>query len=311
MHLDATLAASDGIGYWVRTSDNIRLRVGLWPAVAESRGSVFVFPGRTEYIEKYGPTVTALRRRGFATYVIDWRGQGLSDRLADNPIVSHVNRFSDYQKDVAAMREMAEKLDLPKPWFLLAHSMGGLIAVRALIDAFPFSACAFTAPMWGIRLAPAARAIAWPLTWFAQALGRGADFAPGNRAQRTQCYVQSVLFEGNRLTSDDAMFASLVNQSNSVPEAQTGAPSMSWVFESLRECRAMSKDTIPNVPSIALCGDADVVVDLQAISKKAREWRSVTLDVIPTARHDLLYERSNIKNLVFDRVFKHFSAYSH
>ena len=48
------------------------------------KGTVCVFPGRAEFIEKYFEVVRDLRARGFAVATIDWRGQGLSDRALPN-----------------------------------------------------------------------------------------------------------------------------------------------------------------------------------------------------------------------------------
>jgi len=41
-----------GSAVWVSAADGVRLRVGGWPA--GSGGTVLLFTGRTEYIEKYG-----------------------------------------------------------------------------------------------------------------------------------------------------------------------------------------------------------------------------------------------------------------
>ena len=38
--------------YWLRAKDSTRVRVGVWPA--GPKGTILMFPGRTEYIEKYG-----------------------------------------------------------------------------------------------------------------------------------------------------------------------------------------------------------------------------------------------------------------
>ncbi len=68
-----------------------------------AKGTVLLFPGRTEYIEKYGRAARDLYQRGFATLTVDWRGQGLADRMLEDARIGHVHYFTDYQKDVAAM----------------------------------------------------------------------------------------------------------------------------------------------------------------------------------------------------------------
>ena len=44
------------------------------------RGTVCLFTGFTEFIEKYFEMIADLRRRGFAVAAMDWRGQGGSWR---------------------------------------------------------------------------------------------------------------------------------------------------------------------------------------------------------------------------------------
>ena len=58
------------------------------------KGTVCLFQGRAEFIEKYFETVRELRARGFAVATIDWRGQGLSDRALRDPRKGHVGDFS-------------------------------------------------------------------------------------------------------------------------------------------------------------------------------------------------------------------------
>ena len=105
----------DGAAHWAKTSDGVRIRIGHWPLETQ-QGTVLIFPGRTEYIEKYGQIAGTLRTRGFASLAIDWRGQGLAERLLDHPLIGHVARFGDYQNDVATLVKAAEELQMPRPY---------------------------------------------------------------------------------------------------------------------------------------------------------------------------------------------------
>ncbi|WP_299592940.1 alpha/beta hydrolase [uncultured Tateyamaria sp.] len=296
-----------GSAYWIYANDGVRLRVAAWQTDVASKGTVFMFPGRTEYIEKLGPTANELGKRGFVTFAIDWRGQGLADRITDNPITSHVAQFADYQKDVMAMVAAARDLDLPKPWYLLGHSMGACIGLRAAIAGLPMEACAFTGPMWDLHLSQIERAAAWPLTWIANAIGKGHVFAPGNKPQEDCCYVLSVGFEGNRLTSDPEMFGYMVKQAEDLPDLQTGAPSMGWVLEALKECRALSKMHSPSMPCIALCGEGDVVVDIASVVDRMDRWSGGKLELIPNARHDIMFEVPEVREHVIKKICDQFS----
>lgn len=110
---------AQGAAYWMHTDDNVRVRVGTYGGKIDRKGTILLFLGRFGYVERYGRVAKDFDKNGFATVVIDWRSQGLSDRMANDPNTGHIHRFSDYQKDVAAMVRAAEELNLPKPWYLV------------------------------------------------------------------------------------------------------------------------------------------------------------------------------------------------
>ena len=53
-------AHSPGQAFFLRTEDGLRLRLGLWQPEGEATGTVLLFPGRTEYLEKYAPVAARL-----------------------------------------------------------------------------------------------------------------------------------------------------------------------------------------------------------------------------------------------------------
>ncbi|UTS82738.1 alpha/beta hydrolase [Phaeobacter piscinae] len=297
-------APEGGSAYWVYAKDQVRLRVGLWKPDSPQKGTVFVFPGRSEYIEKYGRTITELSKLGFGTFLIDWRGQGLADRSTTDAMTGHVDRFSDYHKDVAAMIEAAEELSLPKPWYLIGHSLGACIGLRALIDGLPMAACAFTGPMWNIKLPAAKRAAAWPLSWAAQTLGKGHVYAPGTDGTS---YVLSTPYEANRLTNDVEMYEYYIRQATTLTDHQIGGPSLGWLFQTLNETKALSKVASPEIPCITFCGEQDEVVEISAVRDRMSRWPGGRLEMIPNARHDVFSEVPEIRNGVVARIGELFS----
>jgi lysophospholipase len=104
-----------GAAYWVKTDDNVRLRVGTYGSTKDRKGTILLFLGRFGYIERYGRVAKEFDKKGFATVLGDWRSQGLSDRLAKDRQTGHINRFADYQSDVKALLGAAEELGLPNP----------------------------------------------------------------------------------------------------------------------------------------------------------------------------------------------------
>ena len=301
---DVAGGPAGGSAHWVQTPDKLRIRVGHWRPEDAQRGTVFMFPGRTEYIEKYGDAAQEFTRRGFAMLAVDWRGQGLADRLLEDKRLGHVVHFTDYQHDVAAAMDLAQVLDLPKPWYVIGHSMGGAIALRAVMDGRSFAACAFTGPMWGIFFTPVMKPLSWITTTFAPVLGMGHK----NPATTTlDPYVLSQEFEGNVLTRDRDMYQMMRDQLEAHPELSLGAPTNIWLREALEECRELAGRSSPDLPCLTFMGSHEQITDRKAIRDRMARWPGGELVEIPGGEHEVLMEAPEVRGPVYDRLDALFS----
>ncbi len=291
-----------GVAHWAVTSDGKRIRVGHWP-LAGARGTVLLFPGRTEYIEKYGSTAAELAERGLATMAIDWRGQGLADRLITDELIGHVDAFSDYQKDVAAMMRAARALSLPRPYFLLAHSMGGCIGLRAIMEGLAVQAAAFTGPMWGIYMKPHLRPFATFLSSMMPHFGKGHLLPPGTTQMP---YVLTAPFEDNMLTTDAQMYDMMRDQLNAHPDLSLGGPSYIWLREALAETMHLAQRSAPNLPAITFLGSNERIVALPPIHTRMDSWPAGRLVPVDGAEHEILMETDNLRKPVLDAIQKLF-----
>ena len=291
-----------GAAHWAVTSDGKRIRIGHWP-LEGARGTVLLFPGRTEYIEKYGQTAAELAERGLATVSIDWRGQGLAERLLPDPLVGHVESFSDYQKDVAALMRAARELALPRPYFLLAHSMGGCIGLRAVMEGLSVQAAAFTGPMWGIYVKPHLRLMASVLAHVMPRIGRGHGLPPGTT---TLPYVQSDPFEDNMLTTDQQMWDMMRDQLAAHPELALGGPSFTWLREAFAETDHLASRAAPSLPAVTWLGGNERIVATPRIHARMENWKGGRLELVDGAEHELLMESDAIRIPVLDGIQKLF-----
>ena len=100
-----------------------------------AKGTVVVLHGFTECAEKFSEIIFSLLRNGYSVLAYDQRGHGRSwrdERIQDSSL-THVDRFSEYTEDLAAVCDQAMQ-EMPKPWYLLAHSMGGAVGILFLED---------------------------------------------------------------------------------------------------------------------------------------------------------------------------------
>lgn len=268
---------------WVHARDGTRLRMAVWPT--GDKGTVLMFPGRTEYVEKYGRVAHDLAQAGYGMVSFDWRGQGLADRpLSQQPDMGHVHSFATYQHDVAAFLDALAPMDLPKPWFLLGHSMGGCIGLRALYDGLAVQAAAFTAPMWGLEIAPLLRLASPLIMALSGPLGYGTTFAP------TTGPWAPLAFEDNTLTTDRAQFDYMSRQTEQHPELALGGPSITWVKAATEETQALMALPPLDLPALSLLGTEERVVDAAAIRTRMASWPRGSLLSIDGARHEVLME---------------------
>ncbi|MEY8830675.1 alpha/beta hydrolase [Sedimentitalea sp. XS_ASV28] len=304
LHDDMVGVPEGGRAYWLKTSDGIRIRVGVWRPEGRTRGTVLMLPGRTEYVEKYGDTAGELGRRGYATLVIDWRGQGLADRLLDDTRLGHVNIFTDYQKDLAAAMKLARAIELPTPFHLIGHSMGGGIGLRAVMEGLPVQSCAFTGPMWGIYMSPMVKPFGWALSHVAPMVGMGTRLPPSTRHEG---YVTANAFDGNALTTEPSMYRMMQDQLAAHPELGIGGPTLVWLRESLMECRTLAQRPSPDLPCITFLGSGEQIIDCEDVRQRMDRWPNGRLEIVQGARHEVLMETPEIRADVFDQLDELFS----
>lgn len=304
---DIAFGEPGGAAHWAQTSDGVRIRIGHWN-LAKARGTVLIFPGRTEFIEKYDRCATALAQRGLASMAIDWRGQGMADRLLDNPLIGHVAQFPDYQKDVDAMVRAARKLDMPRPFFLLAHSMGGAIGLRAAMEGLSVQATAFSGPMWGIRIAPHLRPVAWTLSQLMPRVGQGHRLPPGTKIEH---HVLVDGFKDNLLTCDPDQFDMMRRQLEAHPELALGGPSFIWLREALMETRHLASRPSPNLPCVTFLGTNERIVDVQAVKQRMAIWKRGELALVDKGEHEVLMESPAVADPLFDKMAALFLSGGH
>lgn len=288
--------------------DGLALRYACWEATrGPYRGTVCVFPGRGEYIEKYFEVVADLRRRGYAVAAMDWRGQGGSARMLANPRKGYVRTFADYDRDLASFMEQVVLPTCPGPYIALAHSMGGNILLRNAVDpASHFERMVLSAPM----IAFADARVGYPqgpvrvIMRIATLLGAGRLYIPGG----TDNPMELGPFEGNPITSDPERYNRNRLVLEAAPELALGSPTNSWVNAAYRSIGQLTQPDYParvRVPLLVFAAGMDTVVSTTAIEEFCLRLKVGQHLLLPEARHEILQERDEIRH----RFWTAFDAY--
>ena len=292
--IPANPVPEDVVAGSIKTPDGVELRFARWAPPAGRKGTVCLFPGRTEFIEKYFETVRDLRARGFAVAILDWRGQGLSQRALSDPMKGHIGDFAEYDVDLDTFMKEIVLPDCPPPLFALAHSAGGAILIRSAFRGQRwFDRMVLSAPMirlaheWAFGLGPAvARGM--------RMIGLGSSYVPAQQART----MATRSFVGNILTSDPVRFARTAAVLEAEPLLGTGAPTIAWADSAYRATAQFADPGYAariRQPMLIIGAGRDQIVSTQAIEDFADNLRAGSHIVVAGAQHELLMEQDHFR----------------
>ncbi|MEM8792402.1 MAG: alpha/beta hydrolase [Pseudomonadota bacterium] len=278
-------------GFEVVTSDGKTLRAAIWEG--EARGTVLLLSGRTEFLEKMAVPAAALVSRGFTVVSFDWRGQGLSERLAEPPIMGHVEKFTDYHLDLKALLSAPQVARLGDISLMLAHSMGGAIGLGALHRGIVKPrAVVFSAPMLGFEMSETLRIAGYVTTKIAGLLGKLDKRPPFGDVDKPYVFEG---YEGNVLTSDREIFDWMVKALKEEPRLQLAMPSIRWLDEATDEMEWLAQQEKLDIPVAFVDGTEEAVVDRNAIAAAVKRLDAEMFS-IEGARHEVLIESEPLRN---------------
>ncbi len=262
-------------------ANTLDLRYGVfYRGTGEPKRYVAFLNGRTEWLEKYAYIVDDLGL-GDDTALVTWdhRGQGGSGGVR-----SYVDDYDTYAKDTQKIIDYVTK---GKPYVVLGHSMGGLIALYAAVKGFirP-GALVLSSPLLGMPDKPVPTKYAKPVSRVLSVLGLGAVSSGSGNFTNTP-------FEKNRLTHHAGLYQRMRDTPYKIPGATFG-----WVaatFRALGVC--FDPDVLKQytVPTLVMGGSKEAIVDGEAFkawvgvaSENAKT--DIQLRLIPGARHELFSE---------------------
>jgi lysophospholipase len=292
--IPANPVPEDVVTGMLKTPDGRSLRFARFAPPTGRRGTVCLFQGRAEFIEKYFETVRDLRRRGFAVATLDWRGQGHSDRALSDPHKGHVADFAEFDTDLETFMREVVLPDCPPPLFALAHSMGGAVLIRSAFKGRRwFDRTVLSAPMialTGIRM----QRVAKTAIGLMRAIGLGASYIPGGDGT----VEQTNPFLGNPLTSDPVRYARNTAVLEIEPALGIGSPTVGWAsaaFDAMEEFAEPGYPGRIRHPLLIIAAGADSIVSTPDTEEFGIRLRAGSHLVLPGAKHELLMEQDRLR----------------
>lgn len=255
-----------------------------------ARGSLLFAGGRGDFIEKYLEAQDHWHRRGWNVTAFDWRGQGGSQGELPG---GFLDRFETLVEDLSGFVELWRRSS-PGPHVVVAHSMGGHVLLRTLVDRKPeIDAAVLVAPMLMINSGPmppfAAQWLASTASLFGWA-GQPVWQAP-KQPHPAGSMRQTFLTGCSDRYSDELWWW----ERN--PSFDLGAPSWAWLKAAYRSCAALTPARLAavNLPVLLIGTERDRLVSPAAIRRAAAQLPRAELVMYEDSAHELLRERDEIR----------------
>jgi lysophospholipase len=282
------------------TADGAVLRWGHL-AAANPRAECVLVGGFGDFIEKQFETIRDLAARGLSVWCLDWRGQGLSTRPKRWP---HRPRARRFERDAAELAQFAAaELRSGLPRVLIAHSMGGAIALLSLHrNPGLFDAAILSAPMLGLLKGRTPPTLLRAVTGPARLTGFGICRLPGTRRWRPD---RPPTPDISRISSDAERCRIRHAWISSEPALRLDQPTYSWLDPALSLIARIGRSRfLAAIKTPILLGSAGLehVVAPAAHFRAARLLPDCTLVALPDSKHEPFLERDAIRDVWFDRI---------
>ncbi|MCA8889734.1 MAG: alpha/beta hydrolase [Parvularculaceae bacterium] len=249
--------------------------------------------GRSEFIEKYFEVIKDLQARGFNVATMDWRGQGLSERMLPIREKGHIQDFDIYKADLRRFTEQVAMTRFAGPYVLMTHSMGGAPGLQLLADGYEkFVGAVLSAPMTRLFDDLAKRVGARAMARLGCALGASRHSVLGVKEY-------SLDFEGNVLTSDRDRHERFRALQAEAPNAAIREPTYGWLRAALA---AMDDLHRPGrfeglkVPVRIISAELDYLVSSRDHKWLAQQSPLIDCITIKGSMHEIMMERDECRN---------------
>ncbi|MEX6632364.1 alpha/beta hydrolase [Hyphococcus lacteus] len=279
----------------------VNIRGGFFP-VDNPRGTVVLVTGWSEFIEKYFETIRDLHQRGLNVAMMDWRGQGLSDREQVKETKWN-GYFQTIKNDLEFFTDTQVKPRFGGPYILMTHSMGGMPALKLLSTGNDgFSRAVLCAPMTRLFPEPQNK-----ITGLAASIASTIGFAR-TQVIRSKDYADK--FDGNIYTSDKARHSLFRDLRLAEPKAASQSPTYGWVNDAIKASKAIHADHALDgikIPVLIITAGLEQQIDGEDHQIIAASSDKISVETIPGALHEIMMERDSLRALYW-KAFDDFVA---
>lgn len=288
-----------------RGIDNIRIAY-VKIIIDPQQPTIVISSGRCESYLKYQELAYDLASLGYNIFIHDHRGQGLSQRMLNNPHKGYVKHFDHYADDLATFITNEVKTNITsKNIHILAHSMGSAIALRMLQTySIPITSAVLASPMIAINFGKTPYWLAKTIIHLGNCINRVATVEPWYFPGHNN--YQPALFTNNPLMTCSARFEKFTNLYQQESSLQLGGVTFHWLTQALKANQNIFRD-LANIktPLFILQAASDTIVNNQAQLAFCQRLHQIhpqlcanKPQVFNNAKHELFFEQETIRQQV-------------
>jgi lysophospholipase len=287
---------------------------------------IVLVTGRSESYLKYQELSFDLYQQGYNLFIIDHRGQGLSERLLKDQEKGYVNNFDDYAHDLEQfIRSVVTKdcsnntlkTNLSKP-HLLAHSMGGAIAVR-MMQLYPntVKSAVLTSPMIAVNNGDIPN-------WLAKTIIYSGDKVDSWFNDEASYFIgqtgfSKTPFEENELSQSRIRYQNFLDVYQQHKGIRLGGVTIHWLKEALIANKNIFADLDKlSAPILVMQSGSDTVVSNEAqntFCEQLHQLKSVSCPqgkpfTLEGAFHELMFEQDQYRTPAIRKALEWFTEHS-
>ncbi|MBV6634084.1 MAG: alpha/beta hydrolase [Alphaproteobacteria bacterium] len=262
--------------------------------------------GFRESIERYHELARELANDGEAVWIMDWRGQGGSERY--DPKMPERPYAQGYGQDAADLNKFIKDVIRPDERYpgrnkvLHAHSMGGHISLRFLHD-YPdqVDAAVITSPMMKIWTKGFPPVVAKLVAGLMDRIGQGHRYLP-----REGDWSQRDLKELNQSMQNDRAVRQNLHHLfyRAIPAIRMGGPTFGWLRAAFKSIRLVNQPKyLANIKTkmfIAVAG-RDKLVQPKATIAAAEHLENADVETYPLSQHSLWHESDSTRRHLWQK----------
>ena len=275
---------------------------------------------RSEGYLKYQELIYDFDCLGYDTIIIDHRGQGLSQRLVSNKLQGYVGSFNDYTSDLHQLLSREIPTQYPNHQqapILLAHSMGGAIALRYLQTyENSIKAAVLSSPMIAIDSGNIPMTMAKIAIQLGTLLNNIISNSPWyffNQSDKNE-----TSFAENHLTHSLERFQTFSQLYRSNESLPLGGVTFQWLNEAIKANTAIFNDLAKlEVPLHVLQAEKEQIVANSAQNLFCQQLHQVNKSACPKdapsvfkgSFHEIFFEQDHIRNAAISQTVAWFKQY--